>query len=67
MMQLTRDSEADTNTPEYITEVLIDTGRFVFDIAVALAQGVLDIVGVGGSPEALIGVVLLVAFLRLAV
>ena len=62
MIQLAQDEEV--STPEYITEVLIDTGRFVFDIALALAQGILDIVGVGGSPEALIGIVLLVAFLR---
>lgn len=52
------------DTLAYLVEVLIDTGRFVFDIALALAQGVLDILGVGASPEALIGVVLLVAFLR---
>lgn len=63
MIQLAQGEEV--STPEYITEVLIDTGRFVFDIAVALAQGVLDLVGVGGSPEALVGLVLLVAFVRL--
>lgn len=62
MIQLAQDEEV--STPEYITDLLIDTGRFVFDIALALAQGLLDLLGVGASPEALIGVVLLIAFLR---
>lgn len=53
-------------TTSYITDLLIDTGRFVYDLAVALAQWVLDLVGLGAavSPEALLGLLLLASVLR---
>lgn len=53
------------STTAYIGEVLIDAGRFVYEIALVLAQWVLDLVGIGAPPEALLGLVLLVVVLRI--
>lgn len=54
-----------TSTTAYIGEVLSDAGRFVYEVALVIAQWLLDMVGVGASPEALVGLVLLVVALRI--
>lgn len=54
-----------TATIDYLVDVLVDFGSFMFDIALALAQMVLDIVGLAGvPPEAFLGIVLVIAALR---
>lgn len=57
-----------TDTLSYLVEMLVDFGYFMFDLAIAFAQMLLDLVGLAGvPPEALLGIVLVIAMLRVLV